>query len=47
MYNSPYCPDDPSHPIMTKIGRVGYMDEIIKHVKFGVDRLISAGSAGS
>jgi hypothetical protein len=45
-YISPHCPDDPSNPIRTKIGKVGGIDEVIKPVKFGVNRLIGAGCAG-
>jgi hypothetical protein len=44
---SPDCPDDLSHPIVTKIGKTGDLDKVIKRIKFGVDRLIVAGSAGS
>jgi hypothetical protein len=47
VYISPFCPDDPSRPIMTKLGKVGNMDEVINRAKFGVDRLSSAGSVGS
>jgi hypothetical protein len=47
VYISPYCPNDPSQPIMTKVGKTGDMDELIKRAKFGVDRLSSAGSVGS
>jgi hypothetical protein len=46
-YISPYCPDDPSNPILTEFGKVGDMDEVIKRAKYGVDQLIGAGSAGS
>ncbi len=46
MYISPLCPDDPFHPIVTKIVKFGGMDEVIKRTKFGVDHLIGVGSAG-
>ncbi len=41
------CLDDPSQPIATKIGIVGGIEEVTIRAKFGVDRLIGAGSAGS
>ena len=47
VYISPHCPDEPEQPIVTKFGKVGVMDEIIKHTNFGVDRLIGVGSTGS
>ena len=47
VYISPHCPDEPQQPIVTKFGKVGDMDEVMKRTKFGVDRLIGAGCAGS
>jgi hypothetical protein len=46
-YISPYCRDDPSYPINTKIGRVGGMDKVINPAKFGVDQSIGAGCVTS
>ena len=43
MYISPHCPDDPWQPIMTKVGKMDDMNEVIKRAKFGVDQLSSAG----
>jgi hypothetical protein len=43
---SPLCPDDLSHLIVTKIGRIGDVVEIIEFLKFCVDRFIGAGSVG-
>ena len=45
-YISPICPDAPSQPIVTKIGRFGGMDEVINRTKFGVDPSTGVGSAG-
>jgi hypothetical protein len=39
-YISPLRPDNPSHPIVTKIRVVGGMDEVIKRAMFGVHWLI-------
>jgi hypothetical protein len=44
---SPHCPDEPQQPIVTKFGKVGGMDEVMKRTKFGVDRFIGVDSAGS
>jgi hypothetical protein len=47
---SPYCTDDPSHPIVIKINEVGDINdinEVTKRIKYGVDQLIDAGSAAS
>jgi hypothetical protein len=44
---SPYYPDNSSHPIKTKFGKIGDMDKVIKHAKYGVDQLIRARSVGS
>jgi hypothetical protein len=40
-------PDDTSRPIMTKVGKVGDMDEVIKRSQCSVDRFSSAGSVAS
>jgi hypothetical protein len=45
-HSSPDCPVDQSHSVVTKIGKVGSMDEVIERIKFGVDWLIGAGSVG-
>jgi hypothetical protein len=42
-----YRLDDISHPTIAKFGLVGDFDELIKCVKFGVDRLLDAGCAWS
>jgi hypothetical protein len=41
------CPDDFSHSIVIKVGKIDDMEMIIKHAKFDVHWLSSAGSAGS
>jgi hypothetical protein len=45
-YISPHGPD-PSHPIVTNVDKISGMDEVIKHIKYGVHLLISAGFVGS
>jgi hypothetical protein len=46
-YISLHCPDDLLHPIMTNFGNGGVIHKVIKRAKFGVDRLLGAGCAGS
>ena len=46
-YISPYCPNDPLHPIDTKSGMFPHMGEVIKIAKFGVDWFIGVCSARS
>jgi hypothetical protein len=43
---SPHCSDN-SHSMVTKIDKVGGMDDVIKCAKFGVDQMIGVGCAGS
>jgi hypothetical protein len=42
-YISLPCPDDPLHPIVTKIGRVGGMDKVIQRTVIDVNWLIGVG----
>jgi hypothetical protein len=37
-YLTPFSPDDPSHPILNKFGKVGDMVEEIIRAKYGVDQ---------
>jgi hypothetical protein len=47
VYITPFCPDDPCDPNITKFGMVGGMDDVVSRTIFGVDRLRRVGSAGS
>jgi hypothetical protein len=44
---SPVCTGDPPYPIEIKLRNADVIHDVVKYAKFGVDRWIGVGSAGS